>query len=60
MHPAPSVILFSSLSGMGFGLLAWLGSALVELVPGALPVLHGIFSALQRHAGVFFGGARHL
>ena len=25
MHPAPSVILFSSLSGMGFGLLAWLG-----------------------------------
>lgn len=25
MHPAPSVILFSSLSGLGFGLLAWLG-----------------------------------
>ena len=25
MHPAPSVILFTSLSGLGFGLLAWLG-----------------------------------
>ena len=41
------------------GLLAWLSGALVKLIPGALPVLHGIFSALQRHAGVFFGGARH-
>jgi len=28
MHPAPSVILFSSLSGLGFGLLAWLGIGL--------------------------------
>lgn len=27
MHPAPSLILFSSLSGLGFGLLAWLGVA---------------------------------
>ncbi len=25
MYPAPSVILFSTLSGLGFGLLAWLG-----------------------------------
>ncbi len=25
MHPAPSVILFSTLSGLGFGLLFWLG-----------------------------------
>lgn len=25
MHPAPSLILFSTLSGMGLGLLAWLG-----------------------------------
>lgn len=25
MHPAPSVILFTSLSGVGFGLLFWLG-----------------------------------
>jgi len=28
MHPAPSVILFSTLSGMGFGLLAFLGLGL--------------------------------
>ncbi|NUH66705.1 dimethyl sulfoxide reductase anchor subunit [Sulfitobacter sp. S0837] len=28
MHPAPSVILFSSLSGLGFGLLVWLGIGL--------------------------------
>ena len=27
MHPAPSLILFSTLSGLGFGLLAWLGLA---------------------------------
>ena len=25
MHPAPSVIVFTSLSGLGFGLLAWIG-----------------------------------
>jgi len=31
MHPAPSVILFTSLSGLGFGLLVWLG--LGVLVP---------------------------
>ena len=28
MHPAPSVIIFSTLSGLGFGLLAWLGIGL--------------------------------
>ena len=25
MHPAPSVIVFTTFSGLGFGLLAWLG-----------------------------------
>ena len=25
MHPAPSIILFTTLSGLGFGLLIWLG-----------------------------------
>jgi DMSO reductase anchor subunit len=29
MHPAPSVILFSVLSGAGFGLLAYLGLGVV-------------------------------
>jgi len=28
MHPAPSVIIFTALSGLGFGLLAWLGFGL--------------------------------
>lgn len=31
MHPAPSVILFTALSGLGFGLLAWLGAGFVDL-----------------------------
>lgn len=30
MHPAPSIIAFTVLSGLGFGLLAWLGSGLVR------------------------------
>ena len=29
MHPAPSVIIFSVLSGLGFGLLAYLGAAVI-------------------------------
>ena len=29
MHPAPSVIIFSVFSGMGFGLLAFLGAGIV-------------------------------
>ncbi len=28
MHPAPSVIIFTALSGLGFGLMAWLGFGL--------------------------------
>lgn len=31
MHPAPSVIVFTSLSGLGFGLLAWLGIGLPDV-----------------------------
>lgn len=31
MHPAPSVILFSTLSGLGFGLLFWLGLGLPQV-----------------------------
>ncbi|MEI4262584.1 dimethyl sulfoxide reductase anchor subunit family protein [Roseovarius sp. D0-M9] len=29
MHPAPSVIIFTTLSGLGFGLLFWLGAGLI-------------------------------
>lgn len=31
MHPAPSIIAFTVLSGLGFGLLFWLGSGLISV-----------------------------
>ena len=31
MHPAPSVIIFTALSGLGFGMLAWLGVGLPDV-----------------------------
>jgi len=31
MHPAPSVIVFTTFSGLGFGLLAWLGLGLPDV-----------------------------
>ncbi len=31
MHPAPSLILFSVLSGLGFGLIAWIGAGAVAV-----------------------------
>ncbi len=31
MHPAPSVIIFTSLSGLGFGLFAWLGLGIPDV-----------------------------
>lgn len=31
MHPAPSVIIFTVLSGLGFGMLAWLGIGLPDI-----------------------------
>lgn len=34
MHPAPSVILFTSLSGLGFGLLFWLGLGYPDVTGG--------------------------
>jgi sulfite dehydrogenase (quinone) subunit SoeC len=30
MHPAPSIIAFTTLSGLGFGLLFWLGTGLIR------------------------------
>ena len=40
MHPAPSVILFTVLSGLGFGLLAFLGLGLPVPAPGWAAFLH--------------------
>ena len=42
MHPAPSVIIFTSLSGLGFGLLVFLGLGL----PAPIGVIAFIFFAL--------------
>jgi len=39
MHPAPSVILFTTLSGLGFGLLFWLGLGM----PGPTGVVAFVF-----------------
>ena len=32
MHPAPSVIIFTVLTGLGFGYIAWLGFGLPEVI----------------------------
>lgn len=42
MHPAPSVILFTTLSGLGFGLLFWLGLGM----PGPTGVVAFVFFAI--------------
>ncbi|SMY06708.1 dimethyl sulfoxide reductase anchor subunit family protein [Flavimaricola marinus] len=42
MHPAPSVIIFSTLSGLGFGLLFWLGFGM----PGPTGLTAFIFFAI--------------
>ena len=33
MHPAPSIIAFTTLSGLGFGLMVWLGIGAGEVAP---------------------------
>ena len=42
MHPAPSIILFTALSGLGFGLMIWLGLA----PPSKTPWVMGVFSVM--------------
>ena len=42
MHPAPSVIIFTTLSGLGFGMLVWLGLG--------LPAVTGWVAALEHPA----------
>lgn len=43
MHPAPSIIAFTTLSGLGFGLIVWLG---LGAAPDAGPALALVLSAL--------------
>lgn len=42
MHPAPSVILFTTLSGLGFGLLIWLGLELPAVTGWAAFAFFGV------------------
>lgn len=42
MHPAPSIILFTTLSGLGFGLLAFLGLGM----PGSTGIVAFVFFAI--------------
>lgn len=46
MHPAPSVIVFTTLSGLGFGLLFWLGLGLPSATGGTAFVFFAIAYAL--------------
>ena len=56
MHPAPSLILFSSLSGLGLGLLAWASL----LAPTGTPALWTFLPALALSAGGFLASTAHL
>lgn len=42
MHPAPSIIAFTTLSGLGFGLLAWLGLGFIQITGWLAFVFFGL------------------
>ena len=42
MHPAPSIIAFTTLSGLGFGLMVWLGLGM----PGSTGLVAFVFFAI--------------
>jgi DMSO reductase anchor subunit len=56
MHPAPSLILFSSLSGLGLGLLAWLAI----LAPAGTQALWAFGPAFVLAGGGFLASTTHL
>ena len=58
MHPAPSVILFSTLSGLGFGLLAWLGLGIPDVTGTTAFVFYFVGYALA--VGGLFASVFHL
>ncbi len=58
MHPAPSIIAFTVLSGLGFGLMVWLGSGLLRPVGWGAVVWFGLAYGLAG-AG-FAASAFHL
>jgi len=58
MHPAPSIIAFTVLSGLGFGLLFWLGTGLVRPVGWGALVWFGLGYGLA--VGGLAASALHL
>lgn len=58
MHPAPSVIVFTTLSGLGFGFLAFLGLGLIRPTGWAAFFLYGLGYALA--VGGLMASAFHL
>jgi sulfite dehydrogenase (quinone) subunit SoeC len=57
MHPAPSLIAFTTLSGFGFGLMAWLGAG---LGPGGTPGLLAALLALGTASAGLLASLAHL
>lgn len=58
MHPAPSVILFSTLSGLGFGLLAFMGLGIKD--PSGLVAFGYFFIAFALAVGGLLAATFHL
>ncbi len=58
MHPAPSIIVFTAISGLGFGLLAWLGVGVPDVTGWSAFAFFFIAYALA--AGGLMASAFHL
>ncbi len=58
MHPAPSVILFTTFSGLGFGLLFWLGLGVIA--PSGLSAFIWFALAYAMAVGGLFASTFHL
>jgi len=58
MHPAPSVILFTSLSGLGFGLFIWLGLGMPSVTGGTAFAFY--FMAYALSVGGLLASTFHL
>ncbi|WP_298905320.1 DmsC/YnfH family molybdoenzyme membrane anchor subunit [uncultured Aliiroseovarius sp.] len=58
MHPAPSVIIFTTFSGLGFGLLAWMGLGIPDV--GGMTLLAFFVIAYVLAAGGLLASTFHL
>ncbi len=58
MHPAPSVIIFTTLSGLGFGLFMWLGLGIPDVT--GMPAFAWFFVAYALSTGGLIASTFHL